>query len=117
MFVRIANDEVTNRPDIVTQDVHIAPGANLAVEAVLTGLDNTTSLNATSLDMQAQSSNRAFMTTLWRSLPDGEKACTNCSSVELAPLPDNAQRVKINVVLPPNVKAGLLYLASIPYFS
>ena len=90
--------------------VHKKKGSRVTVEAVLTSAGTVYSLFATSLVMQAQSYNG-----LWRTVADGYRYCTDCSSVRLVPFPETAQRVKVDVVLPESSPAGLLWLASYPH--
>ena len=99
---------------VVTADfnaaVHQRNGSRLAVEAVVTSINRKTSLFATSVVMQAQAYNG-----LWHPVADGYSYCTDCTSVGLAPFPETAQRVKVDVVMPEWVSTGLLWLASYPY--
>ncbi len=85
-------------------------GSQLAVEAVVTGLDRITSVFAASVVMQAQRHDG-----LWRTVTDGHIYCLRCASVTLAPFPVTAQRVKVDVVMPASVPTGLLWLASYSY--
>ena len=90
--------------------VHMESGKPFAVEAVLTSVDKISSLFATSLVMQAQSYNG-----LWRTVDYGSTYCKDCASVRLAPFPETASRVKVDVVMPEEEPTGLLWLASYPY--
>ena len=83
------------------------------VEAVMTGLDNATSLFAQSLQIQAQTAETLHDVQMWRTLVNGSDECSNCSSVRIQPLPVGTQRVKVNVLLEGAVAVGLLYLATI----
>ena len=101
---------------VVTADfnaaVHERNGSRLAVEAVVTSINRKTSLFATSMVMQAQAQANNG---LWRPVADGYIYCMDCTSVDLAPFPETAQRVKVDVVMPEWVSTGLLWLASYPY--
>ena len=88
-------------------------GMHVAVEAVLTDADKRTSLFATSHVMQAQFYNATRG--IWRTVAYGHNDCLNCASLRLEPFPMTAQRVKVNVVLPESMPAGLLWLASYMY--
>lgn len=83
---------------------------HLAVEAVITSVNNRTSLFAASAVIQAQSYNG-----LWRTVTNGYNSCMRCSSLTLAPFPITAQRVKVDVVMPDSSPTGLLWLASYAY--
>ena len=85
-------------------------GSHLAVEALVTSVDQRTSLFAPSMVMQAQT-----YSGLWRTVADGHNYCIRCSSVCLAPFPATAQRVRVDVVLPDSSPTGLLWLASYTY--
>ena len=89
---------------------HDRNGSGLAVQAVVTAPDKSTSLFATSVVMQAQKFDG-----VWRTEPDGQAYCKECSSVRLAQFPAAARRVKVDVVLPESTPAGLLWLASFRY--
>ncbi len=93
---------------VVTADFHPASrNANLAVEAVITSVDNRTSVFATSIVVQAQRFEGA-----WRTVDNGTAECLRCSSVVLAPFPMTVSRVKVDVVMPDSTPMGLLWLAS-----
>ena len=57
--------------------------SSYAIEAVVTGLDNTTSLFAQSLTIQAQESSTVSNTQLWGTLPNGFKGCNNCAAIAI----------------------------------
>ena len=82
--------------------------AGLAIEVVLTSSDNVTSLFADSVVIQAQ----AYNGVVFRAVLQGRTSCLRCSSLRLAPFPEAAQRVKVDVVLPATSPVGLLWLAS-----
>ena len=88
-------------------------GKQVAIEAVLTHADRRTSLFATSHVMQAQWYNATRG--IWRTVAQGSNNCIECSSLRLEPFPSTAQRVKVSVVLPESMPAGLLWLASYLY--
>ena len=88
-------------------------GMQVAIEAVLTDVDKRTSLFATSHVMQAQWYNATRG--IWRTVAQGSNDCLKCSSLRLEPFPTTAQRVKVDVVLPDSMPAGLLWLASYLY--
>lgn len=90
--------------------LHSKSGSQLAVEAVITSLNKGSSLMAKSMVMQAQAYNG-----VWRTVNGGHTFCLRCSSVTLAPFPETAQRVKVDVVLQEWLPAGLLWLASYSY--
>ena len=92
---------------------HDGDGMQVAVEAVLTDVDKRTSLFATSHVIQAQWYNAT--SGVWRTDALGYSDCLQCSSLRLEPFPITAQRVKVNVVLPDSMPAGLLWLASYLY--
>lgn len=104
-------------PDIITANVNqdAKTHANWTLEAVLAGTDDTTALNASNLDMEAQTYDTVFNVPIWRTVAGGLSECTNCSSVALEQFPLSAPRVKVDVVLPASVTAGFLYLASVAY--
>ena len=83
------------------------------VEAVMTGLDSTTSVYAESLQIQAQTAETLHDTQTWRTLVNGSSECSNCSSIAIQPVPTGTDRIKVNVILEGAAAAGLLYLASI----
>ena len=85
------------------------------VEAGLVGLGNSSGIFAQSLDINAQTAETAFNTPIWHTLVNGSRECENCSSVGLSPSPRGAKRIKVDVVLPPNIKVALLWLASMSY--
>ena len=86
-----------------------------AVGAVLTGTQHEEALLAEGLEVEAQAGERAFMTTVWRSLPGKRAGCANCSAVDVEGLPENAGRVVVKIVLGPEAVGGLLFLASFAY--
>lgn len=88
-------------------------GQQVAIEAVLTHVDKQTSLFATSHVIQAQWYNATRG--IWRTVAQGSNDCIECSSLRLEPFPSTAQRVKVSVVLPESMPAGLLWLASYLY--
>lgn len=90
--------------------LHNKNGSLLAVEAVVTSVNKLTSLFAASVVMQAQAYNG-----VWRTVASGYNDCIRCSSVNLAPFPETAQRVKVDVVMPNWSPTGLLWLASYSY--
>ena len=92
---------------------HNGDGMHVAVEAVLTHVDKRTSLFATSHVIQAQWYNATRG--IWRTVASGANDCINCSNLRLEPFPTTAQRVKVDVVLPESMPAGLLWLASYLY--
>ena len=92
---------------------HNGDGMHVAVEAVLTDVDKQTSLFATSHVIQAQWYNATRG--IWRTVAQGSNDCLKCASLRLEPFPTTAQRVKVDVVLPESMPAGLLWLASYLY--
>ena len=88
-------------------------GTYVAVEAVLTDVDKRTSLFADSHIMQAQWYNATRG--IWRTVDYGSNNCVKCASLRLEPFPMTAQRIKMAVVLPESMPAGLLWLASYQY--
>lgn len=116
-FVPIVNMLQDKSPDIITANVNqdAKTHANWTLEAVLAGTDDTTALNASTLDMEAQTYDTVFNVPIWRTVAGGLSECTNCSSVALEQFPLSAPRVKVDVVLPASVTAGFLYLASVAY--
>ncbi|KAL6717695.1 hypothetical protein ACLMJK_005610 [Lecanora helva] len=88
-----------------------SPG-HVAVEAVVTKDQNVqTSLIVKSLVIQAQ----AKINGVWKALPGDRSGCLTCSSVAIRPMPEAAQRVKIDVVLQEDMPSGTVWLASYPY--
>ena len=79
----------------------------------MTGLDNTISVYARSLQIQAQTVDTLHDTQTWRTLVNGSSECANCSSVAIQPVPAGTDRIKVNVILEGAAAAGLLYLASV----
>ena len=111
------NGQKTVSSDVVTAGFNPRfqdeDGMHVAVEAVLTDVDQRTSLFATSYVMQAQRYNATRG--VWRTEADGSNDCIDCSSLRLEPFPMTAQRVKVDVVLPESMPVGLLWLASYQY--
>ncbi|MCJ1458987.1 hypothetical protein MMC28_009364 [Mycoblastus sanguinarius] len=60
-------------PQTVTANVNqdAKTHANWALEAVLAGIDNTTALNASTLDMEAQTYDTVFNVPTWRTVAGG----------------------------------------------
>ena len=85
-------------------------GSHIAVEAIVTAVNKRESLFATSVVIQGQKING-----ISRTEPNGYSNCLGCSSLSLAPFPVNARKVKVDVVLPESMPAGLLWLASYLY--
>ena len=92
---------------------HDGDGTHVAVEAVLTDVDGRTSLFANSHVIQAQWYNATKG--VWRTDAHSSNDCIGCSALRLEPFPTTAQRVKVSVVLPESMPAGLLWLASYRY--
>ena len=83
------------------------------MEAILTGQDITQSLNASSLEIQAQKSLNVHGHILWSTLPGGSSHCTECGTVSVDPVPEGTQRVALSVVvMDVGVVAGNLFLGS-----
>ena len=120
-FVRIAQDGLADADgagEVETVYFHQqSQQPNATVEAVVTSLDNKTSVFAQRLEVEAQTADGAFGTQIWRTLVNGSSGCENCSSVDLAPFPIAAKRIKVDVVLPAAVTAGVVWLASVPYLN
>ena len=145
-FVAIARDEQDKEVEggvgsTVTADFVGQRGGARTVEAVVTGVQNETSLFAQSIEMQAQINDAIFHMDLWRTVSlfipilesswgdilmnfilmtyaqvvNGTSECSNCSSIALQPFPLKARRIKVHVVFPAAMTSGILYLASIPY--
>ena len=83
-----------------------------ALEAILTGLDVTQSLNASRLQIQAQKSLNVHGHILWSTLPGGSSQCSNCGSVGIDPVPDGTQSIALDLVMELGVSAGNLFLGS-----
>ena len=100
---------------VVTAGFHPAlpplRNVELAVEAVVTGVGNLTSVFATSMVVQAQS----FDGVVWKTVDNGTADCLRCANVVLTPFPEAAKRVKVDVVMPEATPVGLLWLASYEY--
>ena len=82
-FVRLANI-VLQHPVTAYSPFHELPGRDgYAVEAVMTSLDNTTSVFAQNLTIQAQAKDEISNTQLWGTLVNGSNTCNNCAAIRL----------------------------------
>ena len=82
-------------------------------EVVMTGLDHQTSVVATRLNIEAQTSQLVHEMPVWRTLVGGKFQCENCASVVIAPVPTGTKRLYFNAQLPAGAKEALLYLVSV----
>ena len=109
-FVQIADDQISTTATTAFQK---SDTSAYAVEAVVTGVDNVTSLFAQSMQIQAQTYDFSFNPGAWRTLANGSSQCSKCASIDIEPIPVGTQRFKVDVVLQSATVVGLLYLASI----
>ena len=110
------DEEVTGGVDVTAGYTPLGGGVgegNVTVEAVMTGVDNTTTVMAQSLSLVAQTSTLLFNTPTWGTVLNGTSECEDCASVRLDSLDRATQRVKVHVVLKSAVEVGLLYLATV----
>ena len=84
-------------------------GSGDLLEAVLTSKDSGTSLNAQSMDIQAQ---RHIGGEMWQTLEGGFGNCSNCFSAALERVPMGTERILADIKLGPGLVEGLVYLAS-----
>ena len=84
-----------------------------AVEAVMTGLDNVTSVFVQKLSIEAQRFEMEGDTLVWLAMMNGTNQCEDCASIGILPVPEGTRRVKVDVVLKDGTEAGLLYVAAL----
>ena len=84
-----------------------------ALEAILSAPDLHTSVKASSFRIRAQRSQNVHGHVDWQTLPGGLSQCTDCSSLEINPVPDGTQSIALDIVMAAGVKAGTLLLGSI----
>ncbi|MCJ1370602.1 hypothetical protein MMC20_001815 [Loxospora ochrophaea] len=71
------------------------------------GVDETMVLNATQLNLQAQSVHEIFGAMSYTTLEGGVSTCSNCSQASLYPVPAGAQAISASLVLPAGVTGKL----------
>lgn len=69
------------------------------VEVVLTKPDHKSTLYAKRMRLQAQTFGDMYGTKVWRTVKDGKVECKACSSLVMRPLPIEARRVHVDVML------------------
>ena len=77
-----------------------ASGTNVSAVAILTDPESTMSVNASTLQIAAQSSREIFGAESWSTLSAGLAACSNCERLTLQPIPAGTQRIEVSVILP-----------------
>ena len=115
-FVRIGMDRASQKttPGTISSQYKAPEGTMMAMEAVLTGLNVSESIFASSMRMSAQTADTSNNVQTWRSQVGGSVVCTDCARILVAPVPARTQRFVINVVLDAAAAGGLLFLSQIP---
>ncbi|MCJ1371780.1 hypothetical protein MMC20_002999 [Loxospora ochrophaea] len=80
------------------EETSIGPNDVLAIQ--LAGNDPATILNANHLQLEAQSINELFNAISYTTLPGGVKACSDCSSISIQPVPAATLNIHISLILP-----------------
>ena len=101
-------------PGTIATQYKAPEGKTMAMEAVLTGLNISESMFASSLRMSAQTSDTSNNVQTWRSQVGGTIVCTDCARIVIAPVPARTQRFVLSVVLDAAAAGGLLFLSQIP---
>ncbi|KAL8911004.1 MAG: hypothetical protein Q9172_007749 [Xanthocarpia lactea] len=114
-FVRIGVNRATHKtlPGTIATQYKAPEGKTMAMEAVLTGLNISESMFASSLRMSAQTSDISNNVQTWRSQVGGTIVCTDCARIVIAPVPARTQRFVLSVVLDAAAAGGLLFLSQI----
>ena len=95
------------KPESVT--VPYVPVGDAKVEALLTGLNNNTSVFAKSLEMKPQVQGLVSGEMQWSTLSAGASSCIDCASLDISEVPAGTQRILVHATLPTTVTAALLY--------
>ncbi|MCJ1228050.1 hypothetical protein MMC12_004710 [Toensbergia leucococca] len=108
-FVKIAQSQLDwmTKPESVT--VPYVPVGDAKVEALLTGLNNNTSVFAKSLEMKPQVQGLVSGEMQWSTLSAGASSCIDCASLDISEVPAGTQRILVHATLPTTVTAALLY--------
>ncbi|KAI9881233.1 MAG: hypothetical protein M1830_005519, partial [Pleopsidium flavum] len=114
-FVIFAKDQLRQATTSAATQAgfHSQAGTKYAVEAVMTSPDSHTTVVASNLDIEAQTSETVNNARSWRTLNGGTAQCNNCGSVEIATVPALTQRIAIRVKVQDSTLSGLLYLTQI----
>ncbi|MCJ1259021.1 hypothetical protein MMC24_006855 [Lignoscripta atroalba] len=83
-----------------------------AAEAVLTGPDGKSSVQANRIDLHALKFDTCFPGGTWRAVVNGTKSCQDCSSLDMSPIPPGTKRLNALVSVKPMTEA-FLYLATV----
>ncbi|MCJ1375192.1 hypothetical protein MMC20_006426 [Loxospora ochrophaea] len=106
--------EATLDPSVWTSDI--------AIEAVLTGVDVTQVLMAAEMEIEAQEADEqpdtsagggGFLLHATKTLAGGYNACMDCSSVGIQPVPNGSAQVEVSTKLKEGSPHGRLYLGAI----
>lgn len=85
-----------------------------SVGAILTSPDSHSLIDVQNFEIQAQGADVIGSTAVWRTLNAGDQQCNACSSLSMLTVPEGTERLKVTLGgVPPGMKDGLLYLASV----
>ncbi|KAL8673003.1 MAG: hypothetical protein Q9168_002564 [Polycauliona sp. 1 TL-2023] len=115
-FVKLGTSRTSHKtiPGTIATSYKAPMGQTMAMEAILTGLNVSESIFASSLGMSAQTSDTSNNVQTWRSQVGGTAVCRECARILIAPVPAKTQRFVMNVVLEAAAAGGLLFLSQIP---
>ena len=117
-FVKIAQTELDKMEEVAALAASVGNqvqkhGVHALVAAILTTLDGKSALNATFLQIEAQSVKEIFGAKSYTTLPGGLSGCWKCASARVQPIPVGTNFIQLHIVLPVG-GSGRLYL---PYIN
>ncbi|MCJ1253538.1 hypothetical protein MMC24_001350 [Lignoscripta atroalba] len=115
-FAKVTQTKVAGESQVVavTWPFFGLPVLKYTVQAVMTGLDITKKEFAAELLIQAQVIETYNNINRWRGLRGGTNECKDCASIGLSPVPEEAQMIRVDVILKQStVEGAFLYFAQI----